>query len=222
MTAQSYRKALAPHEKQGVVDALGENGVIIQVRAPWGAVGLQAVRKNFDGLICSLSHKIPEDLHGEYQIEFSYHKAKYESTAIIDLQDKEQYFLRLPKELYLVQRRNNFRALLPASWRKEIRIYKVEGEFEMIKGDLIDLSLKGCFFVTKNPGSMVSEDEVAGELSVSEFPTIKFTALVRRSNIRSDGKGFGLEFIEIEGKGTEHLNLITLKASRENRDYSKG
>ena len=84
-----------------------------------------------------------------------------------------------------------------------------------------DLSLGGCFFVTGNPGSLTTEDEVYGDILISDFKRIRFRAVVKRRSMAEKGKGFGLEFTELEGMGKQTLNSITMKAAREMRDYTR-
>ena len=118
-----------------------------------------------------------------------------------------------------IQRRSNFRTHLPDDWTRDLKIEQIEDQLENVKGTILDLSLGGCLFICKNPGPLVSEDKVYGEIKILEFPTIRFKGVIRRASHRPDGTIFGLEFSEVEGQGNQYLNTITLKAARAQRGY---
>ncbi len=222
MSDETFKEKLSEKEKlQLISDISATPDQFLQMDSPVGKIQLKVEGRDGNKLLVFPRTSTPIDINGSQKIQFIFDKTRYESEVELELSDKGNFKLTFQNDFSKVQRRLNFRTSLPEKWTCKIVIEQINEDPEEVHGILEDLSLKGCFFVSENPGSLMVEDEVVGEISITDFNNIRFKAEVMRRKMGENGKGFGLNFVEIEGKGNETLHSVTLLAARKTRDYTE-
>lgn len=222
MTHEDFKNPLSLIEQQQLLGKISEDPLfILQVDTSLGKVQLQIKSQEGEQLIVLPRGSSPTlDLSGVKKVQWVYDRSRFEAEAKIQTIDDILYSLIFTKQIYKLQRRKNFRTFLPNQWKRQIAIHQHDGKLINIVGQIEDLSLTGCFFTTQNSVLLTEQEEVAGELYIENFKSIRFKAKVIRERPQNAVSGYGLEFFEVEGFGNETLHQITLKAARFNRDYT--
>lgn len=129
------------------------------------------------------------------------------------------YSIALPKELYHLQRRQNYRVKVPESYGAHFDIFKVNGQPQPIKGVLANLSSQGCLVVYRmdNPLMKVG-DKLDGNLFIGEREGIELEGIVRHIKVDDKNKviqTFGIEFTPLNPILENRLFAITMEIHKE-------
>ncbi|MCB0357413.1 MAG: PilZ domain-containing protein, partial [Bdellovibrionales bacterium] len=161
------------------------------------------------------------DLTGEHKVQWVFNRSRYECTAQFSNEKQGLYAIDFHKPIYKIQRRQNFRTIIPSQWKNEIRIHLRNDQSFNIKGLIIDISLNGCYFEIQTSNPLTNNDSITGEIEIADFKVLKFSGKIVRKSTMANGFGYGIHFLNIENFGKEILNNITLKAARAMRDYTQ-
>lgn len=125
----------------------------------------------------------------------------------------------LPKELYHLQRRQNYRVRIPDSYHAFYNIILVNGVAQKITGQLADLSSQGCRVVYRmdNPLMKIG-DQVTGHLIIAKRPPIEIQGIVRHIKVDEGNKviqTFGIEFTPLPPIVENKLFAITMEIHKD-------
>ena len=213
--SQTFKNEIDDKEAQAILDSMGERAAFyVTVHTKEGRFQFDVISRLDTGLEVAPKEADGIDLSGKVRFDFLWDGTLYEAEANLMALPEEGYELVLTSAIVRVQRRSNFRTSLPREWKKSIYIDQVDHNRVGYEGDIIDISLGGCFFVV-DPNEVIEEgSQVYGDLNVHDYDQIRFRAIVRRASQRKGDRAYGIEFIELEANGTQILNNLTLKAAR--------
>lgn len=130
-----------------------------------------------------------------------------------------KYSLPLPKELYHLQRRQNYRVKVPTSYQSYFNIVSVNGAPQTIVGQVADLSSQGCRVVYRMDNPMMKVgDKVVGHLVIGKRPPMELQGEVRHIKVDEGNKviqTFGIKFTPLQSIMENKLFAITLEIHKE-------
>lgn len=222
MSNEEFKNPLSDKNKWDLIQNLSlEPLQIIQMDTSHGKLQLKIEGLSGKELYASPRQATSTDLSGPQKLQWVYDHTRYECEAPLILNEKGHYSIQFLQPIYKVQRRQNFRTQLPQKWKREVLITHINESLINLDGQVQDLSLTGCFFVTNTTGILKAKDKITGDLQIGEFKSVHFTGEVIRHLKSNEFSGFGIHFTHLETFGKETLNQITLKASRETRNYTQ-
>lgn len=141
----------------------------------------------------------------------------YFEGIIVAYQNK--YSVQLPKELYHLQRRQNYRVRVPEGHTASFNIINVNGAAIKVAGQLADISSQGCRVIYRmNNPVMKIGDHVLGHLTVGQRSAFELPGIVRHIKIDDSNKfiqTFGIEFTPITSILENKLFAITMELHKE-------
>lgn len=127
--------------------------------------------------------------------------------------------IRIPDELYHLQRRQNYRVRLPEIYPAFYNIIQVNAKPEKISGRLADLSSQGCRVVYRmDTPLMKMNDKVIGQLVIGSRAPIEVHGIVRHIKTHEGSKvvqTFGIEFSPLPSILENKLFAITMEIHKE-------
>jgi c-di-GMP-binding flagellar brake protein YcgR len=126
----------------------------------------------------------------------------------------------VPAELYLLQRRQNYRVNIPANYLAYFNTLTVNGRKEQLHCRLLDFASQGCRFEYRAPSPIIKlSDLVTGQLAIGPRDAIDLTAVVRHLKTETDANGpiqsCGIEFQNLTGILENKLFAITMELHKE-------
>lgn len=124
----------------------------------------------------------------------------------------------LPKDLYHLQRRQNYRVRIPRTFSTSCQITSINGVPHKIDGRLMDLSSQGCRVVSKLSMDLKMEDHVIGSLTIAGKDPIEIQGLIRHVNPAepmSAEKVFGIEFKPLSSLVENKLFALTMEIHKQ-------
>lgn len=127
--------------------------------------------------------------------------------------------IRIPDELYHLQRRQNYRVRLPEIYPAFYNIIQVNSKPEKIPGRLADLSSQGCRVVYRMDSPLMKMgDKVIGQLVIGQRAPIEVHGIVRHIKTHEGSKviqTFGIEFMPLPSILENKLFAITMELHKE-------
>ncbi|WII73597.1 PilZ domain-containing protein [Bdellovibrio sp. 22V] len=125
----------------------------------------------------------------------------------------------LPKELYHLQRRQNYRVRIPEGYQAFYNIILVNANPQKIIGQLADLSSQGCKVVYRlDAPLMKTGDQVTGHLVIGKRAPIEIQGVVRHIKVDEGNKviqTFGIEFTPLPAIIENKLFAITMEIHKD-------
>lgn len=143
---------------------------------------------------------------------------KYYFRALVHIiQNKMQ--LLINENVFQLQRRQNYRVRIPASYKAYFNIIDVNGASQSIPGKLADLSGGGCrvIYNMKSP-LMKIDDSVVGTLFIGSRDPIDISGVVRHIKIDAPAntiQTFGIEFTKMTPIIENRLVSLTMDLYKE-------
>lgn len=127
--------------------------------------------------------------------------------------------IALPKELYHLQRRQNYRARFPASYPGTCTIKSLNEQPQKIKWKLFDISSQGCRVILEDSNFLIKiGDKISGSVDTRNTTSIEFQGVVRHIKNENDAhviKTFGMEFTPITPIVENKLFALTMEIHKE-------
>lgn len=132
--------------------------------------------------------------------------------------NQEYVVIPLPKELYHLQRRQNYRVHIPAGYKGSFEILTLNSAAGKITCDLADLSSQGCKLqCAVGKASFKMGDEIAGQLVLGTRAPIELQGIIRHVQMDALKKiqTFGVEFISLNPILENRLFALTMEIHKE-------
>lgn len=143
-------------------------------------------------------------------------KYYFQSSAHIYL---GKIMISLPKELYHLQRRQNYRVPIPDGYPAHFNIIQVNATPQKIIGALADLSSQGCKVVYRMESPLMKiGDAVMGLLSIEKRPSLELNGIVRHIKYEDGNKitqTFGIEFTPLAPTIENKMFAITMEIHKQ-------
>ncbi|HEY1079214.1 MAG TPA: PilZ domain-containing protein [Bdellovibrio sp.] len=132
--------------------------------------------------------------------------------------NQEYVVIPLPKELYHLQRRQNYRVHIPAGYKGSFEILSLNSVAGKISCDLADLSSQGCklqCLVSK--ASFHVDDVISGQLILGSREPIALQGIIRHLQLDASKKTqtFGVEFTALSPIVENKLFALTMEVHKE-------
>lgn len=154
----------------------------------------------------------------EYMGYFFLGGEKYYFQALAHVHDGK-VVVSLPKEIYHLQRRQNYRVRIPEQYPAFFHIIMVNNTPQKIAGALADLSSQGCRVVYRMECPLMKiGDAVTGLLVVEKRPPIEMQGFVRHIKLEEGNQitqTFGIEFTPLTPVVQNKLFAITLEIHKQ-------
>lgn len=156
--------------------------------------------------------------HEEYLGHFFLGGEKYYFQAIA-LLNPGSVSIPLPQELYHLQRRQSFRARIPASYSASYNITHINGDTQKIPGKVIDISSQGCRALYNIDGAIVNTGaSINGVLLLQKKDPIEIQGIIRHIKIDDENKkiqSLGIEFTPLPSVVENKLFAVTMEIHKE-------
>ena len=130
--------------------------------------------------------------------------------------DKNEVRLLLPMDFYLLQRRQNYRLILPSHFKASYEITSINQIRTHLEGRVVDLSSGGSRLEFMGPLTMKIGDILDGELSIQGRETLPIRAEVKHTKDSESAKhSMGVQFLVENPKQNAYLFAVTLEIYRE-------
>ena len=131
---------------------------------------------------------------------------------------RAELLLNLPYDIYQLQRRNNFRVMIPAAVSYVCTIRSVNFAKTNIKAELRDLSMGGCLVILQNADKLniPKDSEVEMSLKLNEFdtPSIKTEAKHLRPVESNNTLQIGLQYLDPSADFLSELQNLLMQLDR--------
>lgn len=122
----------------------------------------------------------------------------------------------LPKEMFHLQRRQNYRVRIPQSFQAHFDVTEINEAATKVHARLGDLSSQGCRLIEKAPGARFSTgDKVKGHLVINKNSPIELDAEVRHVKKEEGQQMVGLEFQNLSPIQENNLFALTMEIHKE-------
>ena len=143
-------------------------------------------------------------------------KYYFESKAIVN---QSRLHIPLPKSVYHLQRRQNYRAHVPASFKAYYNIVEINSKPQTIVGKLDDISAQGCkvTYQLEKP-LMKLNDYVTGHLIIGTNAPIETQGQIRHIKVDEENKllyTFGIEFVGLAPIVENKLFSLTMEIHKQ-------
>lgn len=125
-----------------------------------------------------------------------------------------QYFIDIFSDLYRLQRRENFRIVLPENASLDVFINQLGENNVKIKARVVDISLGGVLVELPNmDGVILNNDWIAGIISTDKETGIQFKGNIKhiRDLPKLQKRRVGVCFDKLVGNGLNELNKLVMK-----------
>lgn len=130
-----------------------------------------------------------------------------------------KYHLPLPKEVFHLQRRQNYRVRIPEGYQSFFNIKEVNQKAQRIVGNLGDLSSQGCKVIYKLDAPLMKVgDSVVGQLMIGKNTPIELAGTVKHLKVDDGNKTiqtFGIEFKNLSPILENKLFALTMEIHKE-------
>jgi len=126
--------------------------------------------------------------------------------------------LSMPKEIFQLQRRQNYRLKFPQDSKAQFRVTEINGLRASIACVLLDLSSGGCRFMTPKTPPLKLGDNLQGQLVVGTRDPIAIGGVIRHSRpeaVQTELLTFGIEFTKLPLLIENKLFSLTMDLYRE-------
>ncbi len=175
----------------------------------------------------------PKDSAGLFIDRVSYSDVKNESVFCnLSINDNQFYFqtkmnsdsnscqLELPKKIYQLFRRNNFRVSMPVGHKYECKILYINDRKITVPIELRDLSLGGCQLSIASGLAEIKKDDLMDfYLKIEKFEFSKLTITVRHVQPVKENNTIliGASFKDLEAEITSELQAMLMHLDRVHR-----
>ncbi|NUN04150.1 MAG: PilZ domain-containing protein [Bdellovibrio sp.] len=132
--------------------------------------------------------------------------------------NQEYVVIPLPKELYHLQRRQNYRVHIPAGYKGSFEIFSLNSVAGKIACELADLSSQGCKLqCAASKASFKIGDEISGQLILGMRAPIEVQGIIRHVQLDALKKTqtFGVEFTSLSPILENRLFALTMEVHKE-------
>ncbi|MBO9666645.1 MAG: PilZ domain-containing protein [Bdellovibrio sp.] len=130
-----------------------------------------------------------------------------------------KFYIPLPKELFQLQRRQNYRVRVPENYQAFFTIVSVNSLPHTVTGNLADLSAQGCKVVSKITAlQMKVADKVTGHLVIGKNSPIEIQGIIRHIKNEDSLKNLqaiGIEFEKISPILENKLFALTMEIHKD-------
>lgn len=142
-------------------------------------------------------------------------KYYFQSTAQFQ---QEFVVVPLPKELYHLQRRQNYRVHIPTGYKGSFEIKKLRGAAVKTACELLDLSSQGCKLgCSLIKESLQVDDRISGHLHLGSRAPIELEGVVRhvQNDTTKNQQIFGVEWTSLSPILENRLFALTMEIHKE-------
>jgi len=168
-------------------------------------------------LVCTIQKGTPPTTEQPFIIQFSTGHEKY----MAQMQGKptaEGLALSLDCEIYLLQRREDFRLMIPRSYKAFFQAADLAGSKSTQSFRVLDLSAGGCRFEFPSPCTLASQQIVSGIIQLERRDPIQIEAEVRHIAPGADHtlpSLVGLKFVKVSSLSKDRLVAVVMDLYRE-------
>lgn len=122
----------------------------------------------------------------------------------------------LPKEIFHLQRRQNYRARIPLGFQAFFDVTEINSSPTKFQAKLGDLSSQGCRLIEKDTvASFKKDDTIKGRLLIAKNSAIEITAKVRHVKNEGGNQIVGVEFQGLTPIQENKLFALTMEIHKE-------
>lgn len=151
---------------------------------------------------------------------FEYKRNKYFIKTILN-SNLDGVIISVPTEVFLLQRRNNFRMVIPIGVKYVAELQTINGRRVKEKVEIRDISLGGCQFVCKKNANtkIQTGDDIQIKIQMLDLDKELIAAEARHvMALQSDTKlQVGINFIEPDGEFLTKLQNLLMHLDRVHR-----
>lgn len=157
---------------------------------------------------------------GPVEAGFVFNLNKYLSKSNLKIDERGQKYLEMKGELFLVQRRKNFRIDVPVHIIPSCTFKLANQSKIQFKAKVVNISLGGCLLAIEsiNHCSFQIENQLEMNLSIEGGKVIELTGIIKRVLSHHQQKGFslrlGVEFERLSSHEESIINEIVMKCYR--------
>lgn len=157
---------------------------------------------------------------GSVQVEFTFNLNKYLLKSSLKSDENGKKYLGMNGELFLVQRRKNFRVDVPVHVIPSCSFVLPNQSKQMFKAKVVNISLGGCLLEieTRNSHLFQIDSKVEMVLSIEGGKVIEVAGVIRRISSVHQQKEFsmrlGIEFERLSSLEESRINEIVMKCYR--------
>lgn len=196
---------------KGELTCKGKDDALCKVRVNFFNAATESLEGEFEGPVTMANG---EDYLGHFFLGGE--KYYFQTKAVVAA---NFLTIKIPDELYHLQRRQNYRVRLPEIYPAYYNIIQVNANPEKITGRLADLSSQGCRVVYRMDAPLMkSGDKVIGQLVIGQRAPIEVHGVVRHIKAHEGSKvvqTFGIEFSPLPSILENKLFAITMELHKE-------
>ncbi|OQW46103.1 MAG: hypothetical protein A4S09_16850 [Proteobacteria bacterium SG_bin7] len=194
-------------------DAVVENKVVLLTQLSNGTtVMLTPLQRQMQQLFVS-ANSLP-DKDPKVLVSFSILKERLFISTQLSKTPDGKHFIDTFGDLFRLQRRENFRIVIPEESPIGVFLNQLGDKNVKIKAKVIDLSLGGTFIEFPDPETVVSiGDTLSGIISTDKEIGIQFKGIVKHTREFGPSKKIraGVYFEKLVGNGLGELNKLIMK-----------
>jgi hypothetical protein len=142
---------------------------------------------------------------------------KYYFQSITDVVLNKLHFV-ITEKVFHLQRRQNYRVIIPESYKATFDILRVNGQSQVLQGRLADLSGGGCRLVCNSSSSIKMDDQVVGTLRIAKRDPIDISGVIKHLKPDTNTKNsqiVGIEFTQLTPIIENRLVALTMDLYKE-------
>ncbi|MGE0631286.1 MAG: flagellar brake protein [Pseudobdellovibrionaceae bacterium] len=216
-----FQRLAGDKEKREIFDNLALNKMELQARLPSGeTIKVKAIRHIQSLISCEYPSEIAIPDRIELVFSFFVGGEKYFMRGRIRLGKPGLFSFSTDQEVYVLQRRENFRVRVPADFRAILEYTDAQGKLQKVDSEMFDISAGGCRlrYYDHMPNFHVDQ-KVSVTMKLGRRPPIEAKAQIRhKQEVAFDGvefQVFGLQFIDVKDQFESKLLTIVIDLHRE-------
>lgn len=131
----------------------------------------------------------------------------------------DKVIVPIPKDLYHLQRRQNYRVHIPDTYNAFYNIVQINNNPQKITGRLRDLSSQGCRVMYHMDSPLIKmNDKVTGHLIIGKRPPLEIQGVVRHIKVDEANQvtqTFGIEFTPLSAIVENKVFMMTMEIHKE-------
>lgn len=147
---------------------------------------------------------------------FELNKNKYFFKTTLN-SDQKEVTITIPKEIFMLQRRNDFRIPVPMTTKVDADIISINGKRHKEKFEIRDISLGGCKIVVKKTDQLFKvNDEIQIQIKMLDLESEPITCSIRHLLDIPDLKStqLGLSFVDPDADLLTDLQSLMIHLDR--------
>lgn len=203
---------IASDDRENYWNAVIESKISLMTQLSNGiTVVLTPLQKHMQQLFVT-ANGLP-DKDPKVLVSFSVLKERLFISTQLSKSPEGRHFIDTFGDLFRLQRRENFRIVIPEESPIGVFINQCADKNVKIKARVIDLSLGGALIELPEEASAVAGDRLSGIISTDKEIGIQFKGVVRHAREHGPSKKIrvGIFFDKLVGNGLGELNKLVMK-----------